>query len=192
MVIPTSDSPVKRHNSSDCSVNLLGGLFLICFDVAGGVGSDIDVVHIPTQNRVTAVGYFLFKHQFHQFLCRWGHILETLSERHDCKAHALEVLHHLHSAPAVESYLSDIESLSEPFNELLNETVMNHIALGGLEATLTLPHIVGNMVAVHAQGQIIPGIQKYGRMMYLSSSSSGGKTRTKEVISVVEERSSPP
>ena len=34
---------------------------------------------------------------------------------------------------------------------------MNHIALGGLEATLTLPHIVGNMVAVHAQGQIILG-----------------------------------
>ena len=69
MVIPTSDSPVKRHNSSNRAINLFGGLFLVCFNVSGRVGSDIDVVHISPQNRVTAVGYFLFKHKFHQFLC---------------------------------------------------------------------------------------------------------------------------
>ena len=40
--------------------------------------------------------------------------------------------------------------------------------------------------------QFSSGIQKYGRIMYLSSSSSGGKTSTKAVISVVDERSSPP
>ena len=36
------------------------------------------------------------------------------------------------------------------------------------------------------------GIQKYGRMLYLSSSSKGGNTSTKAVMSVVEDKSSPP
>lgn len=64
-IIFTPNSTVKCHNSCHSSVNLLGGFFLICLDVACGVGADIDVVHIPPQNRVTAVRYFLFKHQFH-------------------------------------------------------------------------------------------------------------------------------
>ena len=46
-----------------------------------------------------------------------------MSERYDSKSHALEVLNHLHSAPTVESYLTDIKALTEPFNELLDETV---------------------------------------------------------------------
>lgn len=36
------------------------------------------------------------------------------------------------------------------------------------------------------------GIQKYGSTQYLSSSSSGGNTRTNAVMSVLDERSRPP
>lgn len=156
-VIPATDSTIKRHNCCHSSVNLFSGFFLIGLDISGGVGSDIDVVHIPPQNRVTAVGYLLFKHQFHQFLCRRRHILKSLSERYDSKSHALKVLHHLNCAPTVESYLSDIETLTEPFNEFLNKAVVNHISLGGLQVALTFPHIIRDMVTVYTQGQIILG-----------------------------------
>ena len=33
-------------------------------------------------------------------------------------------------APAVESYLTDIETFAEPFDEFLNKAVVNHISLG--------------------------------------------------------------
>ena len=65
MVIPAANRSVKRHNGRHSAVNLLGGLFLISLDVPGRVGANVDVVHIPTQNRVTAVSNFLFKNQFH-------------------------------------------------------------------------------------------------------------------------------
>ena len=42
------------------------------------------------------------------------------------------------------------------------------------------------------RSRLSSGIQKYGRMMYLSFSSSGGNTRTNAVISVVEDKSRPP
>ena len=79
-----------------------------------------------------AVGNALFQHQFHQFLGGWGHILEALSERNDCEAHALKVLHHLHSAPTVKGDLPDVEAFAQAFDEFLNVAVVNDIALGGL------------------------------------------------------------
>ena len=79
-----------------------------------------------------AVGNALLKHQFHQLLCGWGHILEALSERNDRKTHALKVLYHLHSTPAVKSDLPDIETLTQAFDELFDVAVMNNITLGGL------------------------------------------------------------
>ena len=79
-----------------------------------------------------AVGNALLQHQFHQFLGGWGHILEALSERNDSEAHALKVLYHLHSTPAVKSDLPDIETLTQTLDELLDVAVMNNITLGGL------------------------------------------------------------
>ena len=78
------------------------------------------------------MGDFLLQHQFHQFLGGRGHILESLSERNDCEAHALEVLHHLYSAPTVKSDLPNIETLTQAFDELLDVAVVNDITLGGL------------------------------------------------------------
>ena len=102
-----------------------------------------------------AVGNALFQHQFHQFLGGWGHILEPLSKRNDCETHALKVLHHLHSTPAVKGDFTDIKTLIQAFDELLDVAVVNDIALGGLQKALPLPHIVWHMVTPDAQVEIV-------------------------------------
>ena len=79
-----------------------------------------------------AVGNALFQHQFHQFLGGWGHILEALSERNDREAHALKVLHHLHSAPTVEGNFSNIKTLTQALDELFDVAIVNDIAFRGL------------------------------------------------------------
>ena len=73
-----------------------------------------------------AVGYFLFQHQLHQLLGGWGHIFEALSKGNDRKTHARKVLHHLHSAPTVEGNFSNIKTLTQALNELLDVAVMNN------------------------------------------------------------------
>ena len=100
---------------------------------------------------MAAVCQFLFKRQLHQFLGRRAHILEALSEGNDREAHALKVLHHLHGSPAVEGDLTDVEAVAEPFDEFLDVSVVDDVALRGFEISLTLPHIVGNMVALDAK-----------------------------------------
>lgn len=67
----------------------------------------------------------LFKHQFHKLLCGRTHILEPLPEWNNGKSHIFEVLNHLHSAPAVEGNLTDIETLSEAFNEFFDIISVN-------------------------------------------------------------------
>ena len=59
-----------------------------------------------------AVGNAPLQHQFHQLLGGRGHILEALSKGNDRKAHSLKVLNHLHSAPAVEGDLPNIEMVA--------------------------------------------------------------------------------
>ena len=138
-----------------------------------------------------AVGNALFQHQFHQLLSGRGHIFEALSKGNDREAHALKVLHHLHSAPAVKGDLPDIEAFPKALDELLDVAVVNDIAFCGLE--VSLPHTsYGTWSRRTRSSRLSSGIQKYGRMMYLSSSSSGGNTKTNAVISVVEDKSRPP
>ena len=102
-----------------------------------------------------AVNNFLLQHQFHQLFGGWGHILEALTKRNDRKAHTLQVLHHLHSAPAVECNFPDVEAFTQAFNELFNVTVVNDIAFRGLEVSLALPHIVWHMVAPDAEVEVV-------------------------------------
>ena len=40
-------SPVKRHNEGNRAVHLLGGFLLIQLQIAGGIGANVCVVHIP-------------------------------------------------------------------------------------------------------------------------------------------------
>ena len=67
-----------------------------------------NVVHVPPQNGMPAVGDFLLQDQLHQFLGERTHAGKTLTEGDNGEAHAFEILHHLHGSPAVEGNLPDI------------------------------------------------------------------------------------
>ena len=113
---------------------------------------------------MTTVGDFLLQHQLHQFFGGRRHILEALPKGNDCKTHAFQVLHHLHSAPAVKGNLPNIEAFAQPLNEFLNVAVVNHIALGGLQRSLALPDIIRHMVAPNAEIEIVfwyPEVRKH-------------------------------
>ena len=100
---------------------------------------------------MTTVGDFLLQHQLHQFFGRRGHILKALPEGNHRKAHALQVLHHLYSAPAVKGDFPDIEPLAQLFDEFLDVAVMNHISLGSHQRSLAFPQVIGDMVAPDAE-----------------------------------------
>ena len=104
---------------------------------------------------MTAMGDTFLQHQFHQLLGGRRHILEALSEGNHREAHALQILHHLHSTPAVEGNLPDVEPLSQPLDELFDVAVVDYISLRGLEVPLPLPDIVRHMVAADAQVDIV-------------------------------------
>ena len=102
-----------------------------------------------------AVGNALLQHQLHQLLGGRRHILKALSERNDREAHALKVLHHLHSTPAVKGNLPDIETLTQALDKLLDVAIVNNIALGGLQKALPFPHIVWHMVTPDSEVEVI-------------------------------------
>ena len=99
----------------------------------------------------------LLKHQLHQFFCRWAHVFEALTEWDYGKAHTFEVLCHLYRAPAVESNLADIETLTEVFDEFFDVSVMNDVALGRFQVTLPFPYVIWDMIPCHAGLHIIFG-----------------------------------
>ena len=98
---------------------------------------------------MTAMRNFLFQCQLHKLFRRRAHVLKALSERHHRKAHAFQILHHLHRSPPVKSDLPDIEPLFQALNELFNVAVMHHIPLGCLDKALPLPQVIGHMVTLH-------------------------------------------
>ena len=78
------------------------------------------------------------QHQLHQLLGGRGHILEALSEGNYREPHALQILHHLHGAPAVEGDLPDVEPFSQPLDELFDVAVVDYISLSTVE-----PSVIG-------------------------------------------------
>ena len=112
ILIAAANSTVKGHDRCHGAVDFLCGFFFVRLDVSGRVGADENIVHHPVEDRMPAVGNALLQHQFHQFLGGWGHILEPLPKRNDCETHALKVLHHLHSTPAVKGDFTDIKTLT--------------------------------------------------------------------------------
>ena len=116
------------------------------------------------------MGDALLQHQLHQLLGGRRHILKALSEGNHRKAHALQILHHLHGAPPVKGDLPDVEPLSQPLNELFDVAVVNHISLGGLEVALPLPDVIRHMVAADAQVDVVfryPEVRQYGVFVLL-------------------------
>ncbi len=78
-----------------------------------------------------------------------------MSKGNHCETHALQVLHHLDGSPAIEGDLPDVEPFPQPFDELFDEAVVYHVSLCGLEETLLLPKVLGNMVAADAEIEVI-------------------------------------
>ena len=106
---------------------------------------------------MSTVGDLFLKHQFHQFFGGRGHILEALSERNHREAHTLKVLHHLDSAPTVKGNLTDVVAFTQAFDEFFDVTIVNDIALGGLQEALPFPNIIRHMVAPDTQVEVIFG-----------------------------------
>lgn len=67
-------------------------------------------------------------------------------------------MHHLYSAPTVKGNLTDVEMLTEAFNEFFNVAVMHNISFGGLYEALTFPNIIRNEVSLHTQ---VDGFLRY-------------------------------
>ena len=118
---------VKAHDQRHRAVNLLGGLFLVDFDVSGWVGAHEHIVHVPTEHRVPTVDELLLQHQPHQLLGRRGHIPEALPEGHHGKAVILQGLHHHAGVPAVIGNLADVVVLVQLEDELLDPAIIDHI-----------------------------------------------------------------
>ena len=69
---------------------------------------------------------------------------------------------------------------------------MDDVALGSFQIPLLLPHIIGDVIPAHPQVEVILRNPKEGQYHILVAFVFRGKTRTKAVISVVEDRSRPP
>ena len=116
------------------------------------------------------MGDALLQHQLHQLLGGWRHILKALPEGNHRESHALQILHHLHSAPAVKSNLPNVEPFSQPLDELFNVAVVNHISLCSLEVALPLPYVIRHMVTADAQIDVVlryPEVRQYGVFVLL-------------------------
>ena len=112
----------------------------------------------------------LFKHKLHQFLGRWTHILESLSERHNGKSHAFQVLNHLYCSPTVKGNLSDVESLTKTFYEIFDVSIVNNISFRSLKIAFSFPQIIGNMIPSYSKVKRIfrhPEIRKNYKFIIL-------------------------
>ena len=92
-----------------------------------------------------------FQHDAHQFLGRRAHISKALSKRHHVEAVVLQSLHHHGGIPSVIGDFPNVEPFAQLRDELLNEAVMHHVALGRMNEALAFPFVVHHMIAPDAQ-----------------------------------------
>ena len=97
------------------------------------------------------MGDALIQHQIHEFLGGRRHVLIALAEGHHGKAEAFQVLRHLNRAPAVEGNLRDVVAGTEILYEFFDISIVDHIALGGIDQALPLPDVVRNMIPLDSQ-----------------------------------------
>ena len=92
-----------------------------------------------------------FHEKFQKFLGRWTHIFKALAKRNNCKSHPLKVLHHLDSPPTVKGNFHDVVLLTEFFDELLDEGVVNHVSLRRHDISLLVPDIIRNRCSANPE-----------------------------------------
>ena len=83
----------------------------------------------------------VLQHEAHQLLGRRTHVPKALAKRHHCEAIVLQRLHHHGGVPPVVSDLADVVALAQLADELLNEAVVDDVALRGLDEALLLPYV---------------------------------------------------
>lgn len=66
-------------------------------------------------------------------------------------------------APPVESDLSDIKPGAKILNELLDIPVVHHVTLSRFKESLTVPQVVGDVIADAPQFQVVFEYPKPGR-----------------------------
>ena len=98
-----------------------------------------------------AVVQLPLQHDAHQFLGRRAHVTEALSERHHVETVVFQGLHHHGGVPSVIGDFPDVEPFAQLRDELLNEAIMHHVALGRMDKALALPFVVHHMIAPDAQ-----------------------------------------
>ena len=72
-------------------------------------------------------------------------------------------LAHLDRTPPVESDLSDIKPGAKILNELLDIPVVHHVTLSRFKESLTVPQVVGDVIAGDPEFQVVFGYPKPGR-----------------------------
>lgn len=103
-----SHRAVQRHYKRNSSVNLLGRLLFIDFDVAGRICTHENVVHVPAQDGVPVVSEAFLKHKAHQFLGGRAHAGKTLSKRNHGKTFILQRLYDHASIPSVVGNFTNV------------------------------------------------------------------------------------
>ncbi|SPJ41955.1 hypothetical protein CHUV2995_02789 [Corynebacterium diphtheriae subsp. lausannense] len=153
--VAVSDGPVQGHDEGDDAVDLLGGLLLVGFDIAGRVGADVDVVDHPREHLVPTMLDPAFQCELHQLLARRAHVFEPLAERHNGEAQSIEVLRHLHRAPTVVGDLPNVVADAEFLDERFDGCVVDYVALSGMQQAFAFPLVVGHMVTVHPKLDVV-------------------------------------
>ena len=97
----------------------------------------------------------VFQYDAHQLFRRRRHVAKTLSERNHRKTVILQSLNHHRGVPAVIGDFANIVALTQITDEFFNETIVNDIALGRLDKSLSLPLVVHHMIPPNAQSKRI-------------------------------------
>lgn len=153
VVVP--DTTVQRHDGRYDSVDFFDGFFFVRLDVSRRVLLHDDVARHPLEDGIAAVDDVPFHKELVEFLRRWRHILVALAERHDGKAHVLQVLDHLCCVPSVEGNLADVVYFAQVLDELLDEAIVDDVPFRRLDVALSFPHIVKDVVPPAAEFQRI-------------------------------------
>ena len=95
---------------------------------------------------MAAVGKLAFQRHLHQFLCRWGHGREALTERNNGHALIGETIDEHLTVPWIEGQLPDLIHIRQFINLFFDGLVIDHVSVRGQNKALLLPEIVVHMV----------------------------------------------
>ena len=90
------------------------------------------------------------QHDAHELLRGRGHIPEALSEGYHREAVILQRLYHHGGVPPVVGDLPDVELLAQFQDELLDEAIVDDVALSRHDEALFLPFVIHDVITPDA------------------------------------------